>query len=164
MSLDLSLQPFRVRLSPIPAERPNENDAQRHKRIRAEYRQSDAKRYAQIRGIELLVDPVGVDPALAHLGLVLADDHGAASEYSQLIFQKFWNNELDLESEKQITSVLRDIGVGHTDSLEELQPKLSKIREDLLSQEVFSVPTFLVKKERFIGRQHISMIRSLLQV
>lgn len=153
-----------MRLSPIPSETSNENDAQRHKRVKAQYRQMESKRYAQTRGIELLADPVGVDPALAHLGLVLADDHGAASEYSQLVFRKFWNNELDLGSEKQITSVLRGIGVGHSDSLQELQPRLSEIHEELLSQEVFSVPTFLVKGERFIGRQHIPMIRSLLEV
>ena len=164
MSLKLSLRPFTVRQSPIPSESPNENDAQRHKRIRAQYRHLDTRRYAQIRGIELLADPIGIDPTLAHLGLIVATNHGVEPQYAQVVFGKFWKNELDLECEDEIVSVLRRVGVRNTDFLKEMQPQLSEIRERLLSQEVFSVPTFLVKDERFIGRQHIPMIRKLLEI
>lgn len=164
LDLALSLQPFRVSPSPIPSETRGENDAQRHKRIRAQYRQLDTKRYAQTRGIELLADPIGVDPTLAHFGLLLASNRGVGSEYAQIVFQEFWKNELDLEREEEIVNVLRRVGVGRTQFLKEMQLRLSEIREDLLSREVFSVPTFLVKGERFIGRQHIPMIRTLLEV
>ncbi len=133
-------------------------------RIRAQYRHLDTRRYAQIRGIELLADPIGIDPTLAHLGLIVTTNHGVEPQYAQVVFGKFWKNELDLECEDEIASVLRRVGVRNTDFLKEMQPQLSEIRERLLSQEVFSVPTFLVKDERFIGRQHIPMIRKLLEI
>lgn len=109
----------------------------------------------------MLADPIGVDPTIAHLGLLLANDHGVGSKYSKVVFRKFWRNELDLACEEAIVSVLQGVGIEDTDSLNELKPRLSEIYEELLSQEVFSVPTFLVKGERFIGRQHSSMIRRL---
>lgn len=163
MSLDLTLQPFRVRQSLIPTEVPNENNAQRHKRIRAQYRHLDTKRYAHIRGIELLADPNGIDSTLAHLGLILATDYGVGTDYSQLVFEGFWKKELNLEKEDEIVSVLRNVGVGQAYSLKEFQPRLLEIHKHLLAQEVFSVPTFLANGERFIGRQHIPMIRRLLE-
>lgn len=164
MSLSLYLQPFRVRLRPFPSEVPNESDAQRHKRIRAQYRQSDTKRYAQVRGIELLVNPVGVDPTIAHLGLILATDHGVGSEYARVVFGSFWKNKLNLESENEIVSVLRGIGIEEIVSLDGLKSRMAALHEELMSQEVFSVPTFLLRGERFIGRQHIPMIRNLYQL
>ena len=163
LNLCLSLYPFRVRLNPIPTEGPNENEAQRHKRIRAQYRQSDTKRYAHVRGIELLADPTEVDPTLAHLGLILATDHGVGPEYAQVVFRGLWTNQIDVQCEDDVISVLRSLGVERSDPLHLLEPNLSTVREEMLAREVFSVPTFLIKGERFIGRQHSSMIRSLFQ-
>lgn len=164
LKLGLSLQPFRVPLTPISAERPNENDTQRHKRIRAQYRQSDTRRYAQVRGIELLADPTEVDPTLAHLGLILATDHGVGPEFAQVVFRGLWTNQIDVHSEDNVLSVLRSLGVECSDPLHLLGPKLSTVRDEMLAREVFSVPTFLIRGERFIGRQHFSMIRNLLEL
>ena len=160
--VNLQFQPFRVRTGSVPLELANESHSQRHKRIKAEYRRMDTRRYATIRGLELLAEPVGVDPTLAHLGLILANDQGMGTEFSKSVFRLFWTNKLDLECEHQILSVLHSIGIERNDSLHEFRPQLMKLRNELLDAEVFAVPTFLVSGEKFVGRQHLQMIRSLL--
>lgn len=112
----------------------------------------------------MLANPVGVDPTIAHLGLILATDHGVGSEYARVVFGSFWKNELNLESENEIVSVLRGIGIEEIVSLDGLKSRMAALHEELMSQEVFSVPTFLLRGERFIGRQHIPMIRNLYQL
>lgn len=164
LETDLWFQPFRVRQNPVPRKLPNEGDAQRHRRLRAEYRKMDSRRYAKIRGLELRANPSGVDPTLAHLGLILANDEGVGLEFSRSVFDKFWKGELNLACEDAIASELLVHGIRRTESLHDTLPQLASLRRKLLAKGVFSVPTFLLGPERYIGRQHLPMIRDLLTV
>ncbi|MCY3885328.1 MAG: DsbA family protein [Gammaproteobacteria bacterium] len=162
LEVEIQLLPFRVLQNSVPDVEDNESDSQHHKRIRAEYRQWETNQYARVRGIELIADPVGIDPTLAHLGLILASDRSLGKEYSQQVFRLFWTKKLDLECEHQLLSVLQSIGIEPHESLHEFRPQLMELRNELLDAEVFAVPTFLVSGERFVGRQHLRIIRRLL--
>ena len=158
----LELLPFRVPQARTPERVPNEDAAQRHARVRAEYRQMDAERYARIQGIKLAVSPTEVDPSSAHGFLLVANDAGVGTEFASVVFERFWNGTLALESSTTVRAILEELGAETKVSPEQLQDRLERVRSRLIDQEVYSVPTFLVNGERFIGRQHLPMIRWML--
>lgn len=162
IGVELQLQPFRVPQSLPPAKVRNESDAERHQRIRAEYRAVDVQRYAETQGIRLARSPYGIDPILAHAALLEANANGVGVEFAFCVFERFWEEELDIEDSDVIRNVLQDFDLKFKAPIDRLEEELTRVRSALEEQEIYSVPTFLVKGERFIGRQHLPMIRSIL--
>lgn len=162
IGVELRLQPFRVPQVPTPTKVQKESVAERHQRIRAEYRSADLERYAEVQGIRLEIAPYGIDPTFAHGALLVANEHGVGIEFARRVFRGLWEGTLDIESSNEIRKVLQGLDVEFNHSMDLLQAQLDEIRSTLEEQEIYSVPTFLVKGERFIGRQHFPMIRSML--
>lgn len=162
IGVELQLQPFRVPQSPPPARVRNESDSERHQRIRAEYRAVDVQRYAEVQGIRLERAPYGIDPTLAHAALLEANENGVGVEFALRVFEGFWDGTLNIENSDEIRDLLRGFDLEFKTPLDNLDEKLARVRSALEEQEVYSVPTFLVKGERYIGRQHLPMIRSIL--
>ena len=162
IGVDLLLQPFRVPQVPAPTRVQNESMSERHQRIRAEYRSADLERYAEVQGIRLEIAPYGIDPTLAHGALLVANEHGVGIEFARRVFREFWEGKLDIESSNEIRKVLKGLDVEFNPSMDLLHAQLNVVRSKLEEQEIYSVPTFLVDGERFIGRQHFPMIRSIL--
>ena len=164
IGVDLLLQPFRVPQVPAPTRVQNESMSERHQRIRAEYRSADLERYAEVQGIRLEIAPYGIDPTLAHGALLVANEHGVGIEFARRVFTSFWEGRLDIESSTEIRNVLEGLDAEFNPSMDLLHAQLDEVRSTLEEQEIYSVPTFLVEGERFIGRQHFPMIRSMLSV
>ena len=162
IGVELLLQPFRVPQVPTPTTVQKESVAERHQRIRAEYRSADLERYAEVQGIRLEIAPYGIDPTLAHGALLVANERGVGIEFARRVFSGFWEGKLDIESSIEIRKVLQGLDIEFNASMDSLHAQLNEVRSTLEDQEIYSVPTFLVDGERFIGRQHFPMIRSML--
>ena len=161
--VELQLLPFEVQPNPVPAQSEPESVAERHFRLRSEYKRSDEDRYAKLQGFTHLVRPTGVDPRLAHLSLLIANDFGVGTEFAHHVFRGLWSGQLRIEDERVVLKTLGDVGVTDPPNLAGSVERLEAIRQDLVNQEVDTVPTFLVNGERFVGREHLPMIRWMLQ-
>ena len=86
--------------------------------------------------------------------------------YTDLVFERFWKRELDIEDASIIESVLAEAGVdtgqfssyaaGEGRSLQE------SIVRDAEAEGIFGVPTFVIDEELFWGKEHLSLIRERL--
>lgn len=161
--------PMRVSAPTRPAAaQPNEDRGTRHRRMRAEYNDMDMRRYARVYGIELGDPYRSEDPTIAAIGLAWARraPHAARRRYVQGVFERFWGGRLDIEDPAAMEAVLREAAVdttGWRDYVADAgRVEFERTCAALRGRGVFDVPAYLVDGDLFFGRQHLPMIRWLL--
>lgn len=135
-----------------------------HQWRRVKYSYMDCRREANLRGLTLRGPKKIFDSNLAHVGMLFAQDAGVFRQYHDIVFERFWKRELDIEDSEAVASVLRECGAdarcfgqfaagaGRT--------RLQQIQTDAESRGVFGVPSFLFDDgELFWGREHIAAVR-----
>lgn len=153
--------PFPTPSRPATPQRDEETVGERHARVRAEYVAQDAARYARAQSVALARDATGVDGTVANAGCLWANRHGVGEGYVERVIYPFWANELDIEDASSIAAILAELGVPGFDA-HALGSELESHAAALAARGVFSVPTYLVAEQLFIGRAHLPMIRWLL--
>ena len=138
-----------------------ETVAERHRRVRAAYFANDNARYARWQGIALRRDGTGVDTGLVHAACLFANRHGVGRAFLERVWPAFWANELDIERQTELTHALEAVGARGFDAADARSALTAHIAS-LAEEGVFNVPTYLVRRERFLGRAHLPMIRRLL--
>ena len=78
------------------------------RRVRYSYR--DVRRYANLRGLTILGTQKIWDSALAGIGLIYANAQGVTDAYVDIVFERFWRRELDIEDPAVIAAVLAEAG------------------------------------------------------
>ncbi len=147
---------------------PGHDRGARHRRFRAQNVERDLMRYAADRGLAIRGLYRQTDSSLAAIGLLWTKgrSESLARTYVQLVFERYWREELDIQESEGIRRLLTEIDVptaGFDKFLSnEGRAQLERERLDLLKDGVFEVPTFKVDEELFVGRQHLPLIRSLL--
>ena len=132
--------------------------AERHRRVRAEYKQIDALRYAAVQGLTIAIEGNECDSSVALRGLLAARSEDKGFEYASIVFRRYWAGELALDSTSLIGDVLKEVGIhGFNDS--DSRWDLARVKDEMDEREVNTVPTFWVAGERYLGRQHLPMIR-----
>lgn len=159
LGVELKLTPFRStsELGSI-AQSLDLDVAERHRRVRAEYKQLDAMRYAAVQDLKIAIEGDDCDSSVALRGLLAAQTENKGFEYASTVFKKYWAGELDLDSPSAIRVVLQEVGIREFND-SDARWNLESIRVELDEREVSSVPTFWVEGERYLGRQHLPMIR-----
>ena len=134
--------------------------------VRYAYR--DAKRYARLRGITLYGTQKIWDSSLAGIGLLWARHQGqaAAERYLGGVFPPFWRRELDIEQPDNIITILHAAAID-TDGFADWLMGAGRDEHDQLQKAlhpngIFGVPTYVVAGDRFFGREHLPVIRWLL--
>ena len=132
------------------------------------YAYMDTKRYARLKEIKIYGPRKIWDTSLVHIGWLWAAREGRDSldAYLDLVYERFWMRELDVESFKAIESVLTRLGVK-TDGFKEYSEGTGRqlhdqMRSAAVNAGVFGVPTFVVDDELFFGREHLPYIRWIL--
>ena len=139
-----------------------------HQWRRVRYSYMDCRRYAALRGIVIRGPRKIFDSSVAAVGMLYALDAGREvfRRYNDLVFERFWKRELDIERPELIAAVLDEAGAagsGLPDWLEASgRQRLAAIMEDAHRLGVFGVPTFVIGDEIFWGREHLDLIRSRL--
>jgi len=169
LGITIDWQPLVVTPSKTPAAPPSGDDrGARHRRFRADYLERDIARYAADRGLAIGGLHRRKDSTLAAIGLLWAERQGPllARAYVERVFERYWQEDLDIEDERSIRALLAEIeapvsgfeafvkGDGHT--------QLARIQSELRDMGVFEVPTYLLNDDIFLGRQHLPLVRSRL--
>jgi 2-hydroxychromene-2-carboxylate isomerase len=132
------------------------------------YAYMDARRYASLRGLTLRGTTKIWDSALAGMGMLWAKAMGdqALRRYHDLVFERFWKRELDIEDATVIAAVLEESGVdagGFADSTRgEARAQYEEMQQLIFDAGIFGVPGYVVEGEYYFGREHLPRLRWIL--
>jgi len=149
-------------------EQPSEDRGTRHRRMRALYYARDLRRYAGVYGLalgDLHRDP---DVTIASIGMLWVKERApqALRAYVNVVFERYWQERLQLDDVSAIEAVLREVGADASrfrpyagaDGCAAFETAAAGLRD----AGIFDVPAYVVEGEIFFGRQHLPMLRWLL--
>jgi 2-hydroxychromene-2-carboxylate isomerase len=138
-----------------------------HQWRRVRYSYLDARRLANRRGLIVKGPPKIFDSSIAAVGMLYAQRRGAFRKYNDVLFERFWKRELDLEDREAIGGVLEESGApaaGFFDFFAgEGRGEFERIVREAEQTGVFGVPTFVVDGEIFWGGDRLWMVREKLE-
>src|SRR5262249_23157586 len=108
------------------------------------------------------------DSSLAACGMLYAKRQGSVAlrRYNDVVFERFWKRELDIEDPDVIRAVLVETGADVTGfsayAKGEGREELERVCRAAEALGVFGVPSFVVDGELFWGREHLPEIRAML--
>jgi 2-hydroxychromene-2-carboxylate isomerase len=138
-----------------------------HQWRRVRYSYMDCRRHARKRGLVIRGTQKIWDSSLALAGMLYAQRAGDDEfhRYHDIIFERFWRRDLDIEDVAVISAVLAEAGAkgegfaAYAATGREAVAEISRAAEEI---GVFGVPTFVVDGELFWGREHLPDIRAML--
>src|SRR3954452_13478114 len=81
-----------------------------HQWRRVRYSYMDARRLANRRGLVVRGPQKIFDSSLVAVAMLFAQRHGCFRRYNDLVFERFWKRELDIEDRRAIQAVLQESG------------------------------------------------------
>ena len=171
LGVEINWQPIvitssRARIAAVPTA--TEDRATRHRRIRADYLDHDALRYAADRGLAIDRIDHSVDSTPAAIGLLWVQRNGPskAQTYVTRMMHGYWREHVRIDDTTSIASVLDASGLstrGYEDFVRsEGRTEFVRVETELSGRGAFEVPTYLTDDDLFLGRQHMPLIRKLL--
>ena len=134
-----------------------------HNWRRVRYSYMDVRRYANLRGLTIRGTQKIWDSSLAGIGMLFAKDRGVVRAFNDIVYERFWRRELDIEDVAIVEKVLKEAGAetaGFRDFVEGVgRTEHDHIRAEAEERGVFGVPTFVIDDEIFWGREHLALIR-----
>ncbi len=139
-----------------------------HQWRRVRYSYMDCRRQARKRGLTIRGTQKIWDSSLAAAGMLFAQrqEDDVFRRYMDLVFERFWRRELDIEQVEVIAAVLAEAGCDARDFpswAEEGRTEVAAISRAAEDIGVFGVPTFVLDGEIFWGREHLPDIRAMLK-
>ena len=127
----------------------------------------DAKRYARLKDIVLYGPKKIWDSSLAGIGMLWTRaDRDVQQRYMDLVYERFWRRELDIEDAGVIAAAVAEAGGDDAGYLAYLagegRQRHDELQAALHPAGIFGVPTYVVADEIFFGREHLPMVRWLL--
>ena len=127
----------------------------------------DAKRYARLKDIVLYGPKKIWDSSLAGIGMLWTRaDRNVQQRYVDLVYERFWRRELDIEDAEVIAAAVAEAGGDGAGYLAYLagdgRQRHDELQAALHPAGIFGVPTYVVADEIFFGREHLPMVRWLL--
>lgn len=130
---------------------------------RVKYTYMDVRRHANLRGLTILGTQKIWDSSLAAIGMLYAKEQGVFRPYTDIVFERFWRRELDIEDITVIARVLEEAGADTAGFAEYAEGPGRDAHDAIQSQadeaSVFGVPTIIVDGEPFWGREQFPMVR-----
>jgi 2-hydroxychromene-2-carboxylate isomerase len=134
-------------------------DADRRK---VRYLYIDARRIAKERGLVIYPPKRIYSARLAFYGSLYAAKQERFRSYSSRVFERFWKQELDVESRAAIAAIIDEVGLDSSDFLRyadtDARADLDACFAEANRDEVFGVPTFVVDGERFWGEDRVDWV------
>jgi 2-hydroxychromene-2-carboxylate isomerase len=106
---------------------------------------------------------------LAAAGLIHAKGQGKGvmRRYNDIVFERFWKRELDIEDPAVVADVLAEAGAERAAAAAYLagpgREEAAHISREAEDKGVFGVPSFLLDGELFWGSEHLPAIRDMLR-
>ena len=134
-----------------------------HQWRRVKYSYMDARRYANLRGLTIRGTQKIWDTSLSGIGMLWAKAHGGVRKYNDVVYERFWKRELDVEDLRLVEGVLKEVGIDTVGfaawAAGEGRELHDRIRADAEERGVFGVPSLMVDGELFWGREHLALVR-----
>jgi 2-hydroxychromene-2-carboxylate isomerase len=140
-----------------------------HQWRRMRYSYMDCRRQARKRGLVIRGPQKIWDSTVALQGMLYGKRQGGAvlRSYHDIVFERFWKRELDIESPEVIRAVLTEAGADTAALPGYLAGQGPQdLREICRASEaagVFGVPTFVLAGELFWDREHLPDICEMLR-
>jgi 2-hydroxychromene-2-carboxylate isomerase len=138
-----------------------------HQWRRVRYSYMDARRLANLRGLTIRGPQKIFDSSIAAIGMLFAQRHGVFRKYNDLVFERFWKRELEIENPAVIAALLKECGAdvaGFTDFLAgEGRAEHDRIAKEAEAIGVFGVPMFVLEGELFWGGDRMWLLRERLE-
>ena len=129
---------------------------------RVRYSYMDCRREANRRGLTIRGPRKIWDSSLAHLGFLYSQTTGDARRYHDLVYERFWRRELDIEAADVIIGVLTESGIDARDFTryvtETGRQTLVELQNAAETAGVFGVPSWRVDGELFWGSERLDRI------
>lgn len=140
-----------------------EDNRSPHQWRRVRYSYMDVRRYANLRGITVRGTQKIWDSSLAGIGMLYAKQQSAVRAYSDIVYERFWRRELDIEDPAVVEAVLQEAGAGTSGFRDYAEgdgrAEHDRIRAEAEERGVFGVPTYIIEDELYWGREHLALIR-----
>ena len=139
-----------------------------HQWRRVRYSYMDCRRQARKQGLTILGTRKIWDSSLAAIGMLWAKRQSDAvfRAYHDLVFERFWRRELDIEDAAVVTACLGEAGAATAEFAAYLagagRAEHDKLRSTAEAAGVFGVPSLVLDGELFWGREHLADIRERL--
>ena len=134
--------------------------------VKAAY--GDVRRYGSLHKLVVRGTTKIWDSSLAAIGMLWAKRHGTSvlRAYMGATYERFWKRDLDIEDVSIIEGVLQETG-ANTEKFREYLSGEGRELHDLIQRSafdagIFGVPTFIVDRELFFGREHLPRIKWIL--
>ena len=141
-------------------------DRNDHQWRRVRYSYMDARRLANRVGLVVRGPKKIFDSSLAGIGLLFAKKQGAFRAYNDIVFDRFWKRELDIEDAQALTAVLDEAGADTTGFLDYLQNEGRREHDRGIEEAhdlgVFGVPMFVLDGELFWGGDRLDLLKERL--
>jgi 2-hydroxychromene-2-carboxylate isomerase len=130
------------------------------------YLYSDVRRAANKRGLIVRAPQKVFKGDVPCIGALYAQRAGKFRPYNDIVLERFWKRELDIDDREAIRAVLQEGGIdtgGFSEFLDgEGQAEYAAIRHEAHERGVFGVPTYVVQGELFWGYDRLDMLRERL--
>ena len=137
-----------------------------HQWRRVKYSYMDVRRYANREGLTIRGPRKIFNSMTAATGMLYAQAQSAFRPYHDLVFERFFKRELDIEDVAAVGAVLAEAGADTTGwpsyAAEEGPAAVCRIQAQAEKEGVFGVPTFVFDGEIFWGREHLPVIQEML--
>ena len=157
--LELEWLPYTLRIAEYLGSVENRSP---HYWRKVKYAYMDARRYANKQGLVLKGPERIYNGYFSNAGMLYAQRHGFFRAYNDIVFEKFWKRELDVDSLEQIAEVIRSLG-GDPEEFAAYANGPCRAEHDSIIDEaerigVFGVPTFVLDGELFWGADRIGLL------
>ena len=135
------------------------------KKIR--YLYMDVRRFAKPQGLIIKGPERLFDGRVSGIAMLCAQRHGVFEAYRDIVFERFFKRELDIDSEPAIMAVLLELGIDEGGFKSFLAGEGSRlfdeIRREAETLGVFGVPTMVYNNELFWGNDRVELLRQRLR-
>lgn len=133
---------------------------------RVRYSYMDARRLANKQGLVLRGPKEIYNSRMANIGMLYAQEQGVFRQYNDLLFDRFWKRELEIENIDAIRAVLAEAGAkteGFAAFLDNRGgAEHNRICEQAERAGVFGVPMLVLDGELFWGGDRLPLLRETL--
>ncbi len=133
---------------------------------RVRYAYMDARRIANKRGLIVRGPKKIFDSSIAAIGMMYAREGGVFRPYHDIVYERFWKRELDIEDRGVIGAVLEEAGAESGGFFAYLdgpgRAEHDRVRAEAEEMGVFGVPTFVLDGELFWGGDRMGVLKERL--
>ena len=159
-SVELDWKPFTLQL-----ERSNAGGESRvmYSMQKIRYLYMDVRRFANPQGLTIKGPQRIFDATISSIGMLYAQRHAVFEAYRDVVFERFFKRELNLDSAEEIAAVISSVGAqagGFAAFLEdEGRQQHAELQAEADRAGVFGVPTMVYRGELFWGADRIELLR-----